>query len=87
MELDLKKLQSMKLPDLTKIAEDFKLKDASDLKKQGLIFGILAADSEKNGQIFRTEYLKYYLTATDFYVHRTTIICRVRMTFIYLLLR
>ena len=52
MELDLKKLQSMKLPDLTKIAEDFKLKDASDLKKQELIFGILAADSEKNGQIF-----------------------------------
>ena len=52
MELDIKKLQSMKIPELTKIAENFDLTDASGMKKQELIFGILAADTEKGGQIF-----------------------------------
>ncbi len=42
----------MKLPALTKIAEKFDLTDASDMKKQELIFGILAAETEKGGQIF-----------------------------------
>ena len=52
MELELKKLQSMKITELAKIAEDFELQEASGMKKQELIFGILEADSEKVGQIF-----------------------------------
>jgi len=52
MELDIKKLQSKKISELTKIAEKFDLKDASGMKKQELIFGILAAETEKGGQIF-----------------------------------
>ena len=52
MELDIKKLQSMKIAELTKIAEKFDLDGASGMKKQELIFGILAAETEKGGQIF-----------------------------------
>ena len=52
MDFDIKKLQSMKLTELSKIAEDYKLPDTPNMKKQELIFGILEADSEKDAQIF-----------------------------------
>lgn len=52
MELDIKKLQSMKIAELVKIATNFDLQEASGMKKQELIFGILAAETEKGGQIF-----------------------------------
>ncbi|MCH8300280.1 MAG: transcription termination factor Rho [Candidatus Marinimicrobia bacterium] len=52
MEHDIKKLQAMKITELAKIAEEYELPEASGMKKQELIFGILAADTEKGGQIF-----------------------------------
>ncbi len=52
MDFDIKKLQSMKITELSKIAEEYKLPDTPNMKKQELIFGILEADSEKDGQIF-----------------------------------
>ena len=38
MEHDIKKLQAMKITQLTKIAEEFELPEASGMKKQELIF-------------------------------------------------
>jgi len=52
MDFDIKKLQSMKITELSKIAEEYKLPDTPNMKKQELIFGILEADSDKDGQIF-----------------------------------
>ncbi|HYR29951.1 MAG TPA: Rho termination factor N-terminal domain-containing protein, partial [Thermoanaerobaculia bacterium] len=50
--LDIRTLKEMKLPDLTKLAKDLGLENASGMRKQDLIFGILGAQTEKSGLIF-----------------------------------
>lgn len=52
MELDIKALQAMKATELAKMAKELKLDDVSTLKKQDLIFNIIEASSEKDGQIY-----------------------------------
>ena len=50
--LDIRMLKEMKLPDLTKLAKELGLENASGMRKQDLIFGILGAQTEKSGLIF-----------------------------------
>jgi transcription termination factor Rho len=50
--LDIRMLKEMKLPDLTKLAKDLGLENASGMRKQDLIFGILQVQTEKSGLIF-----------------------------------
>ena len=51
METDIKELQSMKIAELSNLAVELELPDASNMKKQELIFGILEARADKEGQI------------------------------------
>ena len=51
METDIKELQSMKTADLSNLANELELPDVTNMKKQELIFGILEARAEKQGQI------------------------------------
>ena len=51
MGTDIKKLQAMKISELAKIALELELPEASNKKKQELIFGILEAKSDKESQI------------------------------------
>ena len=50
--VDIRILKEMKLPDLTKLAKELGLENASGMRKQDLIFGILGAQTEKSGLIF-----------------------------------
>ena len=50
--LDIRMLKEMKLPDLTRLAKEIGLENASGMRKQDLIFGILGAQTEKSGLIF-----------------------------------
>jgi transcription termination factor Rho len=50
--LDIRMLKEMKLPDLTKLGKELGLENASGMRKQDLIFGILGAQTEKSGLIF-----------------------------------
>ncbi len=51
METDIKKLQAMKISELSKIALELELPEASSKKKQDIIFGILEAKTDKESQI------------------------------------
>ncbi|MCH8927965.1 MAG: transcription termination factor Rho [Candidatus Marinimicrobia bacterium] len=51
MGIDIKKLQTMKISELSKIALELELPEASSKKKQEIIFGILEAKSDKESQI------------------------------------
>lgn len=50
--MDIAKLKQKKMPDLYNIAQDLNLDGYSGLKKQELIFKILEAQAEKNGNMF-----------------------------------
>ena len=50
--LDIRMLKEMKLPDLSKLAKDLGVENASGMRKQDLIFGILQVQTEKSGLIF-----------------------------------
>jgi len=50
--LDIRMLKELKLPDLTKLAKDHGVENASGMRKQDLIFSILQAQTEKSGLIF-----------------------------------
>jgi transcription termination factor Rho len=50
--VDIRVLKEMKLPDLSKLAKELGLENASGMRKQDLIFGILQAQTEKSGLIF-----------------------------------
>jgi transcription termination factor Rho len=50
--LDIRMLKEMKLPDLSKLARDLGVENATGMRKQDLIFGILQAQTEKSGLIF-----------------------------------
>jgi len=50
--LDIRMLKEMKLPELAKVAKDLGVENASGMRKQDLIFGILQVQTEKSGLIF-----------------------------------
>ena len=50
--LDIRVLKEMKLPDLTKVAKELGVENATGMRKQDLIFGVLQAQTEKSGLIF-----------------------------------
>ncbi len=50
--MNLKDLKAQAIADLNKLAVKLKVEGASNLRKQELIFSILQAQTEKNGQIF-----------------------------------
>ena len=50
--LDIRILKEMRLPDLTKIAKEHGIENATGMRKQDLIFSILQAQTEKSGLIF-----------------------------------
>jgi transcription termination factor Rho len=50
--LDIRVLKEMKLPDLSRVAKDLGVENATGMRKQDLIFGILQAQTEKSGLIF-----------------------------------
>jgi len=50
--LDIRMLKEIKLPDLSKLAKDLGVENASGMRKQDLIFGILQVQTEKSGLIF-----------------------------------
>jgi len=51
MGTDIKKLQTMKISELAKIALELEIPEASSKKKQEIIFGILEAKTDKESQI------------------------------------
>jgi len=50
--IDIRVLKEMKLPDLSKLAKDLGVENASGMRKQDLIFAVLQAQTEKSGLIF-----------------------------------
>jgi len=50
--LDIRMLKEMKLPDLSRTAKELGVENATGMRKQDLIFGILQAQTEKSGLIF-----------------------------------
>jgi transcription termination factor Rho len=50
--LDIRMLKEMKLPDLSKLAKDLGVENATGMRKQDLIFSVLQAQTEKSGLIF-----------------------------------
>src|SRR6185436_12528669 len=50
--VDIRQLKELKLPDLTKLAKDHGVENASGMRKQDLIFSVLQAQTEKSGLIF-----------------------------------
>jgi transcription termination factor Rho len=50
--LDIRVLKEMKLADLTKVAKEHGIENATGMRKQDLIFSILQAQTEKSGLIF-----------------------------------
>jgi transcription termination factor Rho len=50
--IDIRALKEMKLPDLTKLAKEHGVENATGMRKQDLIFSVLQAQTEKLGLIF-----------------------------------
>src|SRR4051812_41598780 len=50
--VDIRMMKDMKLPDLSKLAKELGVENASGMRKQDLIFGILQVQTEKSGLIF-----------------------------------
>jgi transcription termination factor Rho len=50
--VDIRVMKDMKLPDLTKLAKEHGVENATGMRKQDLIFAILQAQTEKSGLIF-----------------------------------
>ncbi len=50
--VDIRVMKEMKLPDLSKLAKEFGVENASGMRKQDLIFAVLQAQTEKSGLIF-----------------------------------
>ena len=50
--MNLEELKKMKMSELTKLTKKYKIKNTGGIKKQSLIFAILRATIEKNGQIY-----------------------------------
>lgn len=52
MSMNIVELQDKKISELTRLAKDYAIGGAAGMRKQELIFGLLQAQIEKNGQIF-----------------------------------
>lgn len=52
MSMNIVELQDKKISELTQLAKDYAIGGAAGMRKQELIFGLLQAQIEKNGQIF-----------------------------------
>src|SRR5207247_8354010 len=50
--LDIRVLKEMKLPELTRVAKEHGIENATGMRKQDLIFSVLQAQTEKSGLIF-----------------------------------
>jgi len=50
--MNIVELKDKKISELTRLAKDYKIDGAAGMRKQELIFGLLQAQIEKNGQIF-----------------------------------
>src|SRR5205085_2190232 len=50
--IDIRVLKEMKLPDLSKLAKELGVENATGMRKQDLIFAVLQAQTEKSGLIF-----------------------------------
>jgi transcription termination factor Rho len=50
--LDIRGLKEMKLPDLSRVAKELGVENATGMRKQDLIFAVLQAQTEKSGLIF-----------------------------------
>ncbi len=50
--MNLAQLKEKKISELTKLAREYKVEDFSGMRKQELIFAILQAQTEKNGQVY-----------------------------------
>jgi transcription termination factor Rho len=50
--LDIRMLKEMKLPDLSKLAREHGVENATGMRKQDLIFAVLQVQTEKSGLIF-----------------------------------
>jgi transcription termination factor Rho len=50
--LDIRVLKEMKLPELTKVAKEHGIENATGMRKQDLIFAVLQVQTEKSGLIF-----------------------------------
>jgi transcription termination factor Rho len=50
--LDIRMLKEMKLPDLSRLAKELGVENATGMRKQDLIFAVLQAQTEKSGLIF-----------------------------------
>jgi len=50
--IDIRVLKEMKLPDLSKLAKELNVENATGMRKQDLIFAVLQAQTEKSGLIF-----------------------------------
>jgi transcription termination factor Rho len=51
-EVDIEKLKKMKMAELTKLAHNLDINGASNLKKQDMIYKVLQASAEKEGNMF-----------------------------------
>ncbi|MFH1245725.1 MAG: Rho termination factor N-terminal domain-containing protein, partial [Candidatus Omnitrophota bacterium] len=51
-KMDIAELKNMKVMDLVKLTKDLNINGVSGLKKQDLIFKILQAQTQKEGNIF-----------------------------------
>ena len=50
--MDISDLQSLRVKDLTKLAQDMEISDFSGLKKQDLILRILETKAQKEGNVY-----------------------------------
>src|SRR5438105_4771185 len=50
--IDIRVLKEMKLPDLSRLAKELGVENATGMRKQDLIFAVLQAQTEKSGLIF-----------------------------------
>ena len=74
--MDIAELKVLKIAELTKVASDLKVTGATGLKKQELIFRILAEQTKQEGLIFADGVL-------DFSARPIIIICLDLMIFMY----
>ena len=50
--MNLKGLKEKTIPELNQLAKEYKIENCQGMRKQEVIFALLQAESEKNGQIF-----------------------------------
>jgi len=79
--VNLDDLKKKPVEDLLQIAEDINLENAPNMLRQELIFEILKATSQRNGQIYGQGVLEILPDGFGFYVLQTTTIYQVLMIY------